>query len=173
MEGGFDAAGRIVATEVEFRRESDVEFAGPVESLDLADASLVVLGVTVRTTALTRYEDHSAAELERFGLADLRVGDYVEIRAYGDSAGLVALLLERDDVEGEVELRGIATAVASPDLLVGGVAVTTSAATEYRDNNGVSITADTFFAAAPGREVKVRGSLVNNVVLATRAELED
>jgi hypothetical protein len=37
----------------------------------------------------------------------------------------------------------------------------------------VSITAAAFFATASGREVKVRGALVGNVVLADRAELED
>jgi len=85
----------------------------------------------------------------------------------------VATLLERDDLEQGVELQGPATDVAQPNLRVGGIAVTTGPATEYRDNNGVSISAAAFFAAAPGREVKVRGALVNNVVLAERAELED
>ena len=173
VEGGFDATGRVVATEVQFRRESDIELAGQVESVNAAGGTLVVLGTTIRTTSLTRFEDQSPADLERFGLADLRVGDYVEIRAYREASGLVATLLERDDPEAGVELQGVATDVAQPNLNVAGIAVTTGPATEYRDNNGVSISAATFFAAAPGREVKVRGSLVNNVVLAERAELED
>jgi hypothetical protein len=173
VEGGFDATGRVVATEVQFRRESDIELAGQVESVNAAGGTLVVLGTTIRTTSLTRFEDQSPADLERFGLADLRVGDYVEIRAYRETSGLVATLLERDDPEAGVELQGVATDVAQPNLNVAGIAVTTGPATEYRDNNGVSISAATFFAAAPGREVKVRGSLVNNVVLAERAELED
>lgn len=173
VEGGFDASGRIVATKVEFRRESDVELAGPVDSVNAAGNTLVVLGATVRTTAVTRFEDQSAADVDRFSLADLRVGDYVEVRAYRDATGLVATLLEREDPEQGVEVKGPATDVAQPDLRVGGIAVTTGPATGYRDNNGVSITATAFFAAAPGREVKVRGSMVNNVVLAERAELED
>jgi hypothetical protein len=173
VEGGFDASGRIVATEIEFRRDSDVELAGPVESVNAAGDTFVVLGATLRTTALTRFEDQSGADLERFSLADLRVGDYVEVRAYRDASGLVATLLERDDPETGIELKGPATDVAQPNLRVGGIAVTTGPATEYRDNNDVSISASAFFAAAPGREVKVRGTLVNNVVLAERAELED
>jgi hypothetical protein len=56
---------------------------------------------------------------------------------------------------------------------VGGVSVTTDTQTEFRNNDGGSITAAAFFAAAPGREVKVRGTMVGNVVLAERAELED
>jgi hypothetical protein len=173
VEGGFDASGRVVATKIEFRRESDVELAGLVESVNAAGGTLVVLGTTIRATSLTRLEDQSAANVERFGIADLRAGDYVEVRAYRDAGGLVATLLERDDLKQGVELKGPATDVAQPNLRVGGIAVATGPTTEYRDNNGVSIPAAAFFAAAPGREVKVRGTLVNNVVLAERAELED
>jgi hypothetical protein len=173
VEGGFDASGRIVATEVEFRQEADIELAGPVDAVNAAGSTFVMLGATVRTTTVTRFEDQSDADVEPFGLADLRVGDYVEVKAYRDAGGLVATLLERDDAESTVELSGIATDVAQPNLRVGGIAATTGPLTEYRDNDDVSISAATFFAAAPGREVKVRGSLVNNVVLADEAELED
>lgn len=173
VEGGFDASGRVIATEVQFRQQSNVEIAGRVEAVDAAGNSVVVVGATVRTTSTTRFEDHSTADLERFSLADVRIGDFLEIYAYRDGSGLVATRLEREDLQPDVEVRGPATDVARPNLRVGGVAVTTGPATEYRNNNGVSITADAFFAAAAGREVKVRGSLVNNVVLADRAELED
>jgi hypothetical protein len=158
---------------VEFRAQGDVELSGPVDSITLATSSLVVLGVTVRTTTLTRFEDQSSADVERFDLADLAVGDYVEIRAYDDGSGLVATLLERDDPEAGVDLQGVATDVAQPNFRVAGVAITTDLQTEYRDNSGASISAATFFATAPGREVKVSGSRVGDAVLADRAELED
>jgi hypothetical protein len=63
--------------------------------------------------------------------------------------------------------------VSQPDLTVAGVSVTTDSQTEYRDNNGAPIAAAAFFAAAPGREVKVRGAMVGSILLAERAELED
>jgi hypothetical protein len=173
VEGRFDASGRVVARKVEFKRESDTEFEGNVDSIDVAASRLVVLGVTVRTNASTRFEDHSDAEVERFGLADLHVGDYIEVRAYRDANGLVATLIERDDAESEVEVHGTATSVAPPNFMVAGVAITTDAQTEFRDDHGNPITAVAFFAAAAGREVKVRGTLVGNTVLAERAELED
>jgi hypothetical protein len=173
VEGGFDATGRVVARKVQLRQQSDVEIDGRVDAVNASAGTLVLLGTTVRTNSLTRYEDHSPADVERFGLADLRVGDYVELRAYRDAGGLVATLIERDDVESDVEVEGPATSVAAPNLVVGGVPVTTDAQTEFRDKDGGSITAAAFFAAAPGREVKVRGTLVGNTVLAERAELED
>ncbi len=180
VSGGFDSSGRIVATKIEFRASSDLELMGPVDSVNAAANSLTVLGQSIRTTADTRFEDHSAQDLQRFSLADVRAGDIVEVRGYRDGATIVATLLEREDTAGgnaEIEVKGPATNVSQPNLTVAGVSVTTTDApptpTEFRDNNGVSISAATFFAAAPGREVKVRGSMVGNTVLATRAELED
>ena len=116
----------------------------------MAGNSLVVFGVTVRVNSLTRFEDHSSADLQSFGLANLGVGDFVEVDAYNDGAGLVATRIERDDDQGEVQLEGSAQNVAQPNFTVGGVAVTTDGNTEFRDNNGVTISATTFFQAAPG-----------------------
>jgi hypothetical protein len=173
VEGRFNAAGVLVAGKVQFRRDSDTEFSGRVDSINAAGNSLVVFGRTLRVNALTRFEDQSSADLQSFGLASLGVGDFVEVDAYDDGAGLVATRIERDDDQDEVELEGSVQNVAQPNFTVGGVAVTTDGNTEFRDNNGVTISATTFFQAAPGRVVKVRGSLVGNTVLATRAELED
>jgi Domain of unknown function (DUF5666) len=173
VEGRFNASGVIVATKVQFRRDSDTEFSGSVDSVNAAGNSLVVFGVTIRVNSLTRFEDHSGADVQRFSLANIAVGDYVEVDAYNDGSGLLATKLERDDDQGEVQLEGIAQGVAAPNFTVGGVAVTTDGNTEFRDTNGVTISAAAFFQAAPGREVKARGSLVGNVLLATRAELED
>jgi hypothetical protein len=173
VEGKFNASGVLVAGKVQFRRDSDTEFSGRVDSINAAGNSLVVFGVTVRVNTLTRFEDQSDADLQSFGLANLGVGDYVEVDAYNDGAGLVATKIERDDDQGEVQLEGNAQNVAQPNFTVGGVAVTTDGNTEFRDNNGVTISATNFFQAAPGRVVKVRGSLVGNSVLATQAELED
>jgi len=178
VAGAFDASGRIVAQKIEFRRESDLELTGRVDSVNAAGNTLTVLGQPVRTTAQTRFEDKSSADLQRFSLADLRVGDSVEVRGFREGGVLVASLLEREDTAGgagggTVEVKGPATAVAAPSFTVAGVLVTTDSRTEFRNKEGGSITAAAFFAAAPGREVKVRGSLVGNTVLAERAELDD
>jgi len=173
VEGGFDTSGRIVATKVAFRRESNVEFNARVDSVNVAGNSLVVLGVTVRTNSLTRFEDQSSAQVQRFSLANLSVGDFVEVRAYDDGSGLLATLLEREDSQDRIELQGPAAGLVQPNFTVAGIAVTTDASTEFRDKSGVTITADAFFAAASGQAVQVRGTLVGNTVLAERAELED
>ena len=178
VTGAFDASGRIVAQKIEFRRESDLELQGRVDSVNAAGNTLTVLGQAVRTTAQTRFEDKSSADVQRFSLADVRVGDSVEVRGYREAGVFVASLLEREDTAGgagggTVEVKGPAAAVAAPNFMVAGVLVTTDSRTEFRNKEGGSITAAAFFAAAPGREVKARGSLVGNTVLAERAELDD
>jgi len=173
VDGRFNASGVIVATKVQFRLSSDTEFSGRVDSVNAAGNSLVVFGVTIRVNSLTRFEDHSGADVQRFSLANIAVGDYVEVDAYNDGSGLLATKLERDDMQGEVKVEGSAQNVAAPNFTVGGVAVTTDGNTEFRDTNGVTINAAAFFQAAPGRTVKARGTLVGNAVLATRAELDD
>jgi len=82
--------------------------------------------VTVRTNALTRFEDHSDADLPRFSLADLRAGDYVELSAYDDGGGLLASLLERDDADDRLEVEGPASAVAAPEFTIAGIRITTT-----------------------------------------------
>ena len=173
VEGRFNATGVIVASKVQFRRGSDTEFSGRVDSVNAAGNSLVVFGTTIRTNSLTRFEDNSGADVQRFSLVNIAVGDYVEVDAYNDGSGLLATKIERDDSQGEVQLEGIAQNVAAPNFTVGGVAVTTDGNTEFRDKDGVTINAAAFFQAAPGRKVKTRGTLVGNTVLATRAELDD
>ncbi len=106
VEGRFNASGVIVATKVQFRRGSDTEFSGRVDSVNAAGNSLVVFGVTIRVNSLTRFEDHSGADVQQFSLANVAVGDYVEVDAYNDGSGLLATKLERDDNQGEVKARG-------------------------------------------------------------------
>ena len=65
------------------------------------------------------------------------------------------------------------SAPSRQDFTIAGIRITTNDQTEFRNNDGGSISAATFFAAAAGREVKVRGALVGNTVLAEQAELED
>ena len=172
VKGSFDASGRLVASQVEFRPQANIEVDARVDSVNAAGNSLVVLGVTVRTNALTRLEDKSSAQVQRFSLANLNPGDYVSVRAY-DSSGLIATQLERQNPLSRLELRGPAAALNNPTFTVAGIPVTTDAGTDFRDSSGSSVDAATFFASAVGHTVRVRGSLVGSAVLAERAEIEN
>ena len=58
---------------------------------------VVVGGVSIRVIADTEYEDESDADEHRFGIDNLRTGDYVRIRSYNDDGETIATRVERRD----------------------------------------------------------------------------
>lgn len=177
VEGTFNAGGVLVAREVEFRVDDEAELEGTVDSIDAAAGSFVVLGVTVRTNALTRFEDQSSLHVTQFDLSSLRTGDFVEITGSVDTNGtaLRATRIERDDPESELEIRGPATGIDAParTLVILGVTVQADGDAEFRDGNDVRVSAAVFFAAAAGRIVEAEGTWNGTVFVAERMEIED
>ena len=114
VEGTVNSAGVVVADEVDIRTGINrTRIAAQVDSVNAAANSLVMLDITVRVDALTRIEDKSNAELEPFSVADINVGDYIEVRGDENPPGsgdLLATLLEREDLPNapgeDTELRG-------------------------------------------------------------------
>jgi Domain of unknown function (DUF5666) len=172
-EGTIDAAGVLVAVKIEFKRGNNAGVAGIVDNVT-ADSSglggtLTVLGVTVTVDNTTRIEDKSDARIEMFRLANVKTGDYVEIR--GNETGVLKLTasrLERRRIESESWVRGTVRDLASPNFTALGVPVTTSANTRFEE-----LSATAFFANAAGRVVKVRGTETANQIAATKVEFED
>jgi hypothetical protein len=181
IDGVIDANGVLVASVVDFEDLEDnaeVEIQAPLESIDAAAGILVVLGRTVSITGSTVLEDASDAQLNPFTLADLAVGDFVEIRAYtetGASTDLVAVVVERDDEDGdEVEVKGPIDSVAAPDLSVIGVAVATLGTTEFELANDMPVSSTEFFAAvSAGTLVKAKGTWDGTTLTAREVEIED
>jgi hypothetical protein len=97
VDGYADADGTLLASEVERdddgnRDDDEVEVEGAIEGL--TDAEITVSGLTFALT--------DATELDGFDtLADLAVGDRVEVEGYVDADGaLVASQIEREDDHG-------------------------------------------------------------------------
>jgi len=174
VEGVMDANGVLVAREVEVEEEFSAEVAGLVETINAAGSTLRVAGVNVTTSITTQFEDKSNAQQRPFRLADLRTGDFVEVRGNErQGGGLDAFILERDDPESEVTLQGIARNVADPNLVILGVTVMTDAGTQFEDAADQPITRAEFFAQAPDRLVKAEGTLSGTTLIAGELELED
>jgi hypothetical protein len=178
VEGVFDAEGRLVADEVEIRLGGDVEVAGLIDAVDAGSGSITVLGITVETDALTRFEDQTDARVSPLTVADLAVGEYVELRgaeAPADSGTVRAALLERDDPDDEAELRGFVTAVAAPTITILGVTIQTDGATEFEDESDQPISQAEFFSrVAAGALVKAQGVETSaTTLLAEEVELEN
>jgi len=178
VEGTRDAAGVLVARKVSIRRASYVRITATVDALDASARTLTVLGITVAVDSLTRLEDKSDADVGSFSFADLRVGDYVELRGAELPAGsgqVLASRLEREDPDDREVVQGPVTAVAQPDLEVFGVTVQTNGGTEFEDMSDLSVSAGTFFGLVQvGDLVKARGTEVaDRVLVADEVEFED
>jgi len=93
VEGYFASDGRLVADAVEFERTGSNRIEGQVENV-FGD-EVVVGGVTVRVDTETEYEDNGDADEHRFGIDDLRTGDYIRVRYYNDDFETIATRLER------------------------------------------------------------------------------
>lgn len=155
VEGDIDANGVLVASKISLRSrsgggdEADAKIQADVDSVNVAAGTLVVAGVTVKVTATTRLEDQrsSPAPVRPFSLANIAVGDYVEVRGIAESDNSVtATFLQREDADSEGELEGPVGAKASPDLTVLGVTVNTDGGTAFFGANDASLNSSQFFS---------------------------
>jgi len=146
IDGTLDADGVLIADRIVFRLPAVVAVDADVESIDLANATVTALGITINTTDTTMFRDDSTADLREFGLADLAIGDRVEVRAYLDGDSVVAARLDRDDPSTTVRLRAPVQAIARPELTMLGVSVMSDENTVYQNEAKEVIDADQFFA---------------------------
>jgi hypothetical protein len=170
VEGDLNLAGVLVATKVDIRRSQAVRALAVVDSVNRATDSFVVLGITVNTDALTRLEDKSSQDVRPFSVDDLFAGDYVEVRGGEFPAGsgrILAGRVEREDLDTETELQGFVTAEIGMELTILGVTISTSGATQYRDENDMTISAAEFFnRVAVGSLVGTKGTEVGQMAIA-------
>lgn len=179
VSGEYDANGVLVAREVDFEDDEDdseIEIAAQVDAIDAAGGTVTVLGLVIAVTDSTVLEDDSDGSDGVLSLDDLNVGDFVEIAAFANEAGLEALVLERDDEDGdeESELRAPVDAIAQPQLTVLGVNVETTPGTDFEDENDMPISSTEFFArVAVGVIVEVDGSWDGTTLIAEEVSFED
>ena len=95
VEGYMASDGRLIADTVEFERTASSRMEGHVESV--IGNELVVGGVSVRVSPETEFEDYGDDDEHRFGIDDLRTGDYIRVRSYNDDGETIATRLERRD----------------------------------------------------------------------------
>jgi len=167
VQGTFNASGVLVASRVEAKRKTSSRVRGIVEDVSAASNTLRVLGVTATANPSTSFRDKSSEHLRTLRLADIRTGDYVEIRGTPrEGGGLDAALIERDRPEQAAYLQGVAENVAEPNFTVLGVRVATTPDTQFLGGG-----ASRFFSEAPGQVVKVRGSLQSDAFVADRVQV--
>jgi hypothetical protein len=136
----------------------DVE--GPVQSINLAASSFVVLGQTVRVTATTVFDGGIAPA----ALSGVTVGTIVEVSGLPDSNGvIVATRVERKAAAGELEVSGRVAALDAAQRRFAVNALTVDYATATVTNGTL----------ANGACVEAKGTNVaGSVLTATRVEVK-
>lgn len=173
--------GILLAEEIQFEQESSIEISATLTDVQVTSVTgnsgqLSLLGLTGSTAIGTRFADGSSAAAPLFGIDDLSVGDFVQIKAVLSGTSLQFTEVKRENAPSPliVEIQGAAeNLVAISSLNVAGVAVTTQPGTQYRDTSGNSVTAAVFFADAVGKNVKAEGAWNGAAVIADQLEIED
>jgi len=176
VEGELDANNVLIADKVDIRRGKVVRSVAVVDSVDAANNSLVMLGITFTTDELTRFEDKSDADVRPLTINDINMGDYLEIRGTEFPAGsgqVQATILEREDLDSRTILQGFVESIADPTLVILGVTVDTSGAV-FRDVDDSVISSTEFFnLVGVNTLVKARGTETGDTMItATEVELE-
>ncbi len=152
-----------------------------VASVNAADGTLTVLGISVAVDGATLFEDKSDAQVTPFSLTQLNIGDTVNIRALINSATGQVTAAELQRVaprnDARVILQGPAGAASATSVTILGVPfdISTVPADEFDDLAGNQITAEQFSVAAllTGNLVKIRGTIgAGGAVTWEHAEIE-
>ncbi len=175
VEGTFNGTGVLVASKISFKSDTTTRITGTVDALNATNKTLTIFGVTISTSNTTNFDDNSSANARPFGFAQLRTGDYLELRGSEGSSALTAAatVIVRRNLDSRRELQSTARNVALPNFMLVGVSVTTTTATSFRSLSGASMTQAEFFNQLAGRGVKVRGTWNGSAFAASSAEMEN
>jgi len=170
-EGAVDASGVLSATKIQIGHPAEDRMSGMVDAVDATAGTVKILGTTVSVDAMTRFEDHTAAHIQTFSLANVQAGDWLEIRGVTSATGdsVKASRVDRLKAQSGVRLSGPVATVADPNFTILATTVATTSATKF--NHGLD--AATFFATAVGKTVSVKGSWNGTVLAADEVQSGD
>jgi len=160
VEGVANAAGVIVAREIEVERNTSVRYEGTVAAVDAAANTLTSqLGLIFAVGSYTEIENETDSGGPLL-LADLTPGDYVQILAFASGAQLTAVDIELDEPNTILNLRGRVTDIDEPGNTVAVIGVTVpeqDGVTRYFDRDDKEISRAEFFSQlATGASLQVR-----------------
>jgi hypothetical protein len=113
VEGPIDVDGVLQAERLEVKPagdDNDIRIDADVDSVDVTNSSVTLLGVQMQVTVSSRLEDKSSAQARPFTLSDIHPGDRLQTRGFqGTSNNVTASLIEREDPDNRVILQGPGT----------------------------------------------------------------
>ena len=171
---GTDVGGKVKVSAADIQ----IEVRGQIESIDVANATLTVLGQTITVDALTRiYEENPDGTYTTLALADLAAGDYVKVSGTRQADGTVlATYIERKVVTSgsasqAVEAKGFACNLDDQaktfDLGADRGCTTVGPSVDY---SGASVSG----TPAPDAFVEVKGTFdsAQNAITASKVEFK-
>lgn len=159
-EGRLDATGAIVAETVEFRYDDQADIEALITQVDTVKKTVTALGLTLKVPSDARLEDKSDARLKRLRVADLRVGDTIEVNSdvLRDPRTVRVSRLIRMKPDGRTRLHARVTDLGADRFRLVGLPVFISPTTVIQEADGRVITREQFTARAANRDVHVRGT---------------
>ena len=173
-EGRLDATGAIVAETVKFKYDDQADVEALITQVDTVKKTVTALGLTLKVPSDARLEDKSDARLKRLRLADLRVGDTIDVQGdvLRDPRTVRVTRLERQNPDGRTRLHARVTDLGVDQFRLVGLPVFISPSTVIKEWTGKVITRDTFRAVAANRDVHVRGTFDGTWFNASEITLE-
>jgi uncharacterized protein DUF5666 len=183
VEGTMVNGVLVPAKAIKIEQESDIKIEADVTAV--GTSSITLLGsLTGFVDSATIFKDDSSAKLVNFSLADIRVGDHLEIAAFPNpdpnnpNTGIISKVV-RKSPSSQIVLQGPIDASipsAATFILLGLTVDASGAGVQFR-NNDVPISSVTFFAAlTPGKTiVKAKGTTfttATKTLTATEVEIE-
>jgi hypothetical protein len=191
-EGTINSSGILIAEKIE-SRGGDVELQAQVNGIEVTNTSLnegnitlllVVQGpqtLVVQTNSRTQFDDKTDT-VDPMRLADIAVGDYLEIRGFVDDGGAVVASevrrdgLDGDDLSGEdVILQGpVSSSITNTSITILGVTFSTQVGTTEFELFDQPTDSSTFYGELSiGTLVKIQDDSVPGDGIADEASLED
>jgi len=174
VEGISAADGSVAAAKVKYPAPARGFLQAGVVSISANGFTLISdTGVSVLVDSGTRWTDRSAAKLAAMGLANVNLGDRVNVSGEEVAPGVIsAASVTRLNPAQGLTLAGRARAAAGSTLdLLGQNAVASPQAT-FKDVDGTALAAGAFFAKAAGRTIKASGVQSDNGLLMSSFEIE-
>jgi hypothetical protein len=178
IKGEFNASSDLLAKEIRIHQRTNLNLEGAVQEVDLDLKTVTVLDVVFEISSQTKMKDESDTGARFFDLADLTVGDFVEIKGFIDNEGHnIATKMKREnenkDDEHETKLQGTVSNIIDFSFDIVGVNITTDEGTKFEGIDGNNVTQGMFFEQLQDDLlVEVKGQIVEGVFVAFKVEIE-
>jgi hypothetical protein len=170
---GSLVGGIVNATKVEF--EGETELQANVTTINLSDNTLTLTGLS---GLVIQFDSKTAlhGQGNPRQLADLRSGDHLQIHGRPRGGNTVlAKEVERSDPKSNVQVRGLVTSAADPNVVLLGASIDTSMIPEsgFRGRYGVIGRSAFFSGLSNSKKVSIQGNVVTATVVWTNATRKD